>query len=57
MSVEALFRERNEAQDTVEYGILIATIAIIVLIGIARFGDLVVPWLMALASRITTTGT
>jgi len=42
------------AQSNVEYGILIASIAIIVLVGIARFGELIRPWFVALAMRITT---
>lgn len=45
------------AQSNVEYAILIATIAIIVLVGVSRFGDLIRPWFQGLASHITTTGT
>ena len=45
---------RQRAQDTIEYGILIATIAIVVLVGINAFGYLLQPWLIALAQRITT---
>lgn len=45
---------RAEAQNTVEYGLLIATIALIVLIGINAFGYLIAPWFASLASRITT---
>jgi Flp pilus assembly pilin Flp len=52
-----LLRARDAAQDTVEYGILIATIALVVLLGIAKFGDVIGPWFAALAARITTTGT
>ncbi len=48
---------RQAAQNVTEYGILIATIAIIVLIGVTRFGSLIEPWFAALAGRITTLGT
>jgi Flp pilus assembly pilin Flp len=44
-------------QDTVEYGLLIATIVVIVLLGIATFGSLIRPWFEQLAGRITTVGT
>ena len=48
---------RQRAQDVVEYALLVATIAIIVLMGVASFGERIEPWFAALASRITTTGT
>jgi Flp pilus assembly pilin Flp len=48
---------RLEAQDVVEYGLLIATIALIILLAIATFGHLLEPWFAGLAGRITTTGT
>jgi Flp pilus assembly pilin Flp len=49
---------KSEAgQDVVEYGILLATIAVVVLIGITTFGNQIEPWFRALAGRITTTGT
>jgi Flp pilus assembly pilin Flp len=44
-------------QDLVEYGILIATIAMVVLLGVAAFGNQVRPWFEHLAARITTVGT
>jgi Flp pilus assembly pilin Flp len=44
-------------QDVVEYGLLIATIAVVVLIGIATFGRQIEPWFRVLAGRITTVGT
>ena len=44
-------------QDVVEYGLLIASIAVVVLIGIASFGSLIEPWFARLAGAITTTGT
>jgi Flp pilus assembly pilin Flp len=52
-----LLRARAAAQNVIEYGILIATIALIVLLGVFRFGDIIAPWFTALAARITTTGT
>jgi pilus assembly protein Flp/PilA len=44
-------------QDVVEYGLLIATIAVVVLIGITAFGNQIQPWFASLAGRITTVGT
>jgi Flp pilus assembly pilin Flp len=49
---------RDEAgQDVVEYGLLIATIAIVVLIGVGIFGTNIQVWFQNLAARITTVGT
>jgi Flp pilus assembly pilin Flp len=48
---------REKAQDFVEYGVLIATIAIVVLLGIAKFGSVIEPWFASLAGHITTVGT
>jgi Flp pilus assembly pilin Flp len=49
---------RDEAgQDVVEYGLLIATIAIVVLIGVGFFGTTISDWFKTLAARITTVGT
>jgi Flp pilus assembly pilin Flp len=48
----------NESgQDVVEYGLLIATIAIVVLIGVGIFGGNIQVWFQNLAARITTVGT
>jgi Flp pilus assembly pilin Flp len=52
-----LISARQSAQDVVEYGILVASIAMIVLLGITAFGTQVEPWFGQLASRITTVGT
>jgi len=41
-------------QNTLEYGLLIAAVAVIVLLGVMAFGNLIQPWLIALATRITT---
>lgn len=47
----------EEGQDVVEYGLLIATTAVVVLLGTAAFGSAVMGWFTGLPSRITTTGT
>jgi len=44
-------------QDVVEYGLLIATIAIVVLIGVGFFGSGISAWFQTLAAKITTVGT
>ena len=48
---------RDKAQNVVEYGLLITSIVLVVLLGVARFGTLIEPWFAALAGRITTLGT
>ena len=57
MSVITRFLRDENGQDVVEYGLLIATIAIVVLIGVGIFGSSVNDWFRSLAGRITTTGT
>lgn len=47
----------ESGQDVVEYGLLIATIAIVVLVGVGFFGSNINAWFMNLAGRITTVGT
>jgi pilus assembly protein Flp/PilA len=51
------FFNDEEGQDVVEYGLLIATIAIVVLIGVGVFGSNINHWFQTLANRITTVGT
>jgi pilus assembly protein Flp/PilA len=51
------FLRDEDGQDVVEYGLLIATIAIVVLIGVGIFGSEINNWFKNLAGRITTTGT
>ena len=51
------FLSDESGQDVVEYGLLIATIAIVVLIGVGFFGSNINAWFQNLAGRITTTGT
>jgi pilus assembly protein Flp/PilA len=57
MQVISRFIQDERAQDVVEYGLLIATIAIIVLIGVGIFGGNINAWFQSLAARITTVGT
>ncbi len=54
--VSVFFRDES-GQDVVEYGLLIATIAIVVLIGVGIFGNSINAWFQTLGGRITTTGT
>jgi Flp pilus assembly pilin Flp len=49
--------DRQLAQDAIEYGMIIATIAMVVLLGVAAFGTQIKPWFEHLAGRITTVGT
>ena len=47
----------EQGQDVVEYGLLIATIALVVLISTQAFGAQISTWFARLAGRITTTAT
>jgi Flp pilus assembly pilin Flp len=57
LASSAAFAADEAGQDVVEYGLIIATIAIVVLVGITAFGQQIEPWFQQLAGRITTTGT
>jgi Flp pilus assembly pilin Flp len=57
MELVRQFIREEDGQDVVEYGLLIATIAIVVLVGISFFGNNIQAWFQSLAGRITTTGT
>jgi len=48
---------RQAAQNVVEYGVLIASIALVVLLGVSAFGQRLQPWFASLAGLITTAGT
>ena len=48
------FARDEEGQDVVEYGLLIATIAIVILLGTQFFGSAIQGWFERLAGRITT---
>lgn len=54
-SVRQFLRD-EDGQDVVEYGLLIATVAIVVLLGISFFGSQISAWFQVLAGRITTQG-
>ena len=56
MSAIRQFIREEDGQDVVEYGLLIATIAIVVLVGVSFFGTQIKVWFETLAGRITTTG-
>jgi pilus assembly protein Flp/PilA len=51
------FVRDEDGQDVVEYGLLIATIAIVVLLATQAFGTSITAWFGKLSGRITTTGT
>ena len=51
------FIREEDGQDVVEYGLLIATIAIVVLVATQAFGISINDWFGRLAGRITTTAT
>jgi Flp pilus assembly pilin Flp len=51
------FAASEDGQNVVEYGLMIATIAMVVLLGTTAFGNNIMPWFEQLAARITTTGT
>jgi hypothetical protein len=48
---------REKSQKVVEYGLIIAVIVMVVLLGVASFGHLVEPWFASLAGHITTVST
>jgi pilus assembly protein Flp/PilA len=52
-NVQQFIRE-DEGQDVVEYGLLVATIGLVVLVGTAAFGGSVKTWFTTLATRVTT---
>lgn len=54
--LSGLYREEF-GQDVVEYGMIVATIAVVVLIGTLAFGNQILPWFEHLAGLITTVGT
>jgi Flp pilus assembly pilin Flp len=51
------FVRDDAGQDVVEYGLLIATIAIVILISTTAFGSDITIWFNKLSGRITTTVT
>lgn len=53
----ALAIDRQRAQDVVEYGMIIATVGVVILLGVTAFGSEIRPWFEHLAGHITTVGT
>ncbi len=51
--VQQLIRE-DEGQDVVEYGLLVATIGLVVLAGTAAFGSNIQGWFSTLSTKVTT---
>lgn len=51
------FAREEDGQDVVEFGLLVGSIAIVVLLGTTAFGNQIKPWFEHLAARITTVGT
>ena len=47
----------DDGQDAVEYGLIIATVAIVILLATTAFGGAIHDWFIGLTGRITTTGT
>jgi pilus assembly protein Flp/PilA len=56
MQLVKRFVREEQGQDVVEYGLLIATIAIVVLVATGNFGTAINSWFDGLAGKITTTG-
>jgi pilus assembly protein Flp/PilA len=56
MQLVKRFVREEEGQDVVEYGLLIATIAIVVLVATGNFGTAINTWFDSLAGKITTAG-
>ena len=54
MQLVKSFVHDDEGQDVVEYGLLVATIGLVVLIGTQAFGTQIQGWFSTLASRVTT---
>jgi Flp pilus assembly pilin Flp len=47
----------SRGQNVVEYGMIIAAVAIVVLLGVTTFGSEIRPWFEHLTAGITTVGT
>jgi len=54
MDAFSRFIRDESGQDVVEYGLLIATVAIVVLVGVGIFGQQINAWFQTLAGKITT---
>jgi len=51
--VKSFIRE-DDGQDVVEYGLLVATIGLVVLVGTQAFGNAISDWFSNLADSVTT---
>jgi Flp pilus assembly pilin Flp len=47
----------DHGQEVIEYALLIATIALVVLVALTAFGSLAGTWFQQIAGRVTTAGT
>ena len=54
MDMVKSFVREDEGQDVVEYGLLVATIGLVVLVGTTAFGTQISGWFSTLSNRITT---
>ena len=52
MQLVKQFVREEEGQDVVEYGLLVATIALVVLVGTNAFGTAINDWFKALSDKI-----
>jgi Flp pilus assembly pilin Flp len=50
------FARVEDGQNVTEYGLLIAAVALVVLLGVSAFGNQIRPWFEHLAARITSVG-
>jgi Flp pilus assembly pilin Flp len=54
MEMVQQFIREDEGQDVVEYGLLVATIGLVVLFGTQAFGNQITSWFGTLATKITS---
>ncbi|MBV9547061.1 MAG: Flp family type IVb pilin [Chloroflexi bacterium] len=48
------FIREDDGQDVVEYGLLVATIGLVVLVGTGAFGSNISTWFGTLSSKVTS---
>ncbi|MBV9172410.1 MAG: Flp family type IVb pilin [Chloroflexi bacterium] len=48
------FIRDDDGQDVVEYGLLVATIGLVVLVGTGAFGSSISSWFSTLSSKVTS---
>lgn len=54
MSYVQQFIREDDGQDVVEYGLLVATIGLVVLVGVSAFGTNIQAWFSTLSDKVTT---